>query len=284
MSTSSPAVTSSPTAPATSSASHKPNQSMGPVLCPFCDKELPESLICPARAPPEVNGSASDADVSTSALMNSEGDADRADTMASKAAISDDDIQRWSLVAGVTVAAPSKPAPLAMSAVSDDAKPVPLLPPPPPARASPKPTKTRFGFFAKNKSVASAAEDEDSDSDGIISGYARLGAPGSDEEGDDDYESDKEISFKPRPRNVTQSESAPSRPETPALAPPIALKESTGAGDAELKSVLREVLSRVHALVSTSHGPADRSPNRMPSCSRHTRRCSHRSRSRAQTS
>jgi hypothetical protein len=125
---------------------------------------------------------------------------------------------------------------------------VPLLPPPPPARASPKPTKSRFGFFSKSRTAET--QDDDSDSDGIISGYAKLGAPDSDDDGDDDYESDKEITFKPRPRDEAQSETVASRPETPVLAPPIALKESTSEGDAELKSVLREVLSRVQALVS----------------------------------
>lgn len=180
--------------------------------------------------------------------MSSEGNGDRADTLASKAVIADDDLRRWSSIAGVTVAASPKLAPLTRPEVNDETKPVPLLPPPPPARASPKPTKSsRFGFFAKGKPAG--AQDDDSDSDGIISGYSRLGAPGSDEEGDDDYESDKEITFKPRPRDDAQSETATSRPESPALAPPIVLKESAGAGDTELKSVLREVLSRVQALV-----------------------------------
>ncbi|BEI84932.1 hypothetical protein CcaverHIS002_0503330 [Cutaneotrichosporon cavernicola] len=250
MSTSSPSVTSSPTAPVAHAASHTHTDTVsGPVLCPFCDKELPADIISRPGIPLAANGFASSAEMSTSALMSSEGDADQADTLASKAAISDDDIRRWSSIVGVTISAPPKLAPLAQPAVSELAKPVPLLPPPPPARASPKPTKSRFGFFSKSKANT---DDDDSGSDGIISGYAKLGGPGSDDEGDNDYASDEEITFKPRPRDDTQSEKAASRPETPALAPPLVLKETTGVGDAELKSVLREVLSRVQAL-SQSH-------------------------------
>lgn len=257
MSTSSPNVSPktvvTAAAPA-SSHSHSLSVSGDPVVCPFCDKALPESILsrAGAPAPPTLpSGSASTEPVgSTTAIMTSEGDADRADASASKVAISEDDIRRWSTVAGVQVDPLPQLAPPAQFAVKDKeaAKPVPLLPPPPTARASPKPTG-RFGFFAKGN-AAPAEQDDDSDSDGIISGYARLGAPESDDDGDDGYESEKEIKFRPRPREEEKPEAIVDTPETPGLAPPIALKESAGAGDAELRLVLREVLSRVQALVS----------------------------------
>lgn len=281
MSTSSPTTMSSPTTAVAPASSHEHGETVSgdPVQCPFCDKELPASILSRVAAPlPPDNGPTAGAEdaqaavVSTSALMNSEGDADRADTSAAKAAISEAEIRRWSTVAGVAVAAPPQPALSAQPAATEASKPVPLLPPPPNARASPKPTG-RFGFFSKSKSAGE--EDDDSDSDGIISGYAKLGAPESGDEGDD-YESDKEIMFKPRPREE-RPEAAPDTPEASALAPPIALKEGAGASDdAELRSVLREVLSRVQALVSlpSQQGPPDLdSHNHTPSCSHHIQRC-----------
>ncbi|GMK55676.1 hypothetical protein CspeluHIS016_0207320 [Cutaneotrichosporon spelunceum] len=240
----------SPAAPEAHVASHSHGgTASGPVLCPFCAKVLPVDLVSGSRTSPGANDSAPGTDMSTSVLKSSEGDADHADSLASKAAISDDDIRRWSSIAGVTIAAPPKPAPVTQAAVNDVVTPVPLLPPPPSARASPKPTKSRFGFFSKPNA---GAEEDDSDSDDIVSGYAKLGAPDSGDEGNDDYESDKEIVFKRRPRDEAQSEKADSRSETPVPAPPFALKETADMGDTELKSVLREVLSRVQAL-SQSH-------------------------------
>lgn len=238
-----------------SSHSHREGVSGDPVRCPFCDKELPASIL--SSAAPAANGTmAAEGGVSTTALMSSEGNADRADTSAAKAVISDDDIRRWSTLAGVQVDTPPKPEPV-VPVLKAEVKAVPLLPPPPPGARTPK-TATRFGFFSKGKGKQEDTNDDDSDSDGIISGYARLGAPESDDEGDDGYESEKEITFKPRPRDddkpQTPIEPTTEKQETSGLAPPIALKDAPGAGDAELRTVLREVLGRVQALVSRADG------------------------------
>jgi hypothetical protein len=116
-------------------------------------------------------------------------------------------------------------------------------------------SSSRFGFFSRKKTPEDESED-DSDDDGP-QGYARLGAPGSDDD-DDGYESDKPFSKK-----VSKPESEPEstepegdakqeeQPKTVTPPPAKAVEESTNGSDADLRALLTEVLGRVQALVGS---------------------------------
>lgn len=189
--------------------------------------------------------------------------ADSADTKAAKAAISEEDIKRWSAIAGVTPALPKEPEPMPSAPKEEKSKAFPLLPPPP---SSSRSSGSRFNFFSRNKSGTSL-QDEDSDSDGddMGTGYAKLGAPVSDDD-DDGYESEKP--FTRRPVREAEKKDEPPADEPleagPALSPvsqPISsatgegsISPATGesSSSAELRSALREVLERVQSLVRDS--------------------------------
>ncbi|WOO84810.1 uncharacterized protein LOC62_06G008321 [Vanrija pseudolonga] len=286
------------------------------VTCPHCDQPLPASLLAThklgesSRRPrrPTLSASASSPAVpgsgaatphgesapdrpasrrsslpgepsgTSESLKTSVDQADASETAASKSAISDDELRRWSSLAGVSLELPSKadkpaPTPASLAAASSSVNAFPLLPPPPPGAAKAPASKpspraaastSRFGFFARNKSKADIDSDDDSDSGGA-GGYARLAGPGSDDDDDDDgYESDKPFPkkspVKAEPRaeeEAAEAEAAAAKPPLPAAAAPEPAAAASPAGavstdDSDLRTLLREVLGRVHTL-SKSH-------------------------------
>lgn len=220
-----------------------------------------------ARSSASVEAARTDTPVTTESLKESLNTADDADALAAKLVISDDDIRRWSSLAGVKVAGPPKTSPPTSNIVApiptraEASKPFPLLPPPPVtaskalAKSSDSRSSSRFGFFSRKKTPEDESED-DSDDDGP-QGYARLGAPGSDDD-DDGYESDKPFSKK-----VSKPESEPEstepegdvkqeeQPKAVTPSPAKAAEESTNGSDADLRALLTEVLGRVQALVGS---------------------------------
>lgn len=280
------------------------------VTCPHCDQPLPASLLAThklgesSRRPrrPTLSASASSPAVpgsgaatphgesadrpasrrsslpgepsgTSESLKTSVDQADASETAASKSAITDDELRRWSSLAGVSLELPStaeKPAPTPASDAASGATAFPLLPPPPPGAAKapaskPSPPRaaastSRFGFFARNKSKADIDSDDDSDDGGAV-GYARLAGPGSDDDDDDDgYESDKpfpkKAPGKPEPRAEEAAAAAPEAAKPPLAAAAVAEAAAasppadSSADNSDLRTLLREVLGRVHTLVS----------------------------------
>ncbi|KAL1407705.1 hypothetical protein Q8F55_007138 [Vanrija albida] len=299
-----------PTAPephASASASTEPT-----LTCPHCNQPLPASLLAThklgesSRRPrrPTLSASASSPAVTpaggatphveaaalpptpsrrsslpdepsgtSESLKTSVDRADASETAATKSTISDDDLRRWSSLAGVSLAPLAakveKPAPTASKDTGSAANAFPLLPPPPPGAAKPPASKasptraaantSRFGFFSRNKSKADIDSDDESD-DGGAGGYARLAGPGSDDDDDDGYESDKPFPkrspAKAEPKDEVKDEEAakPPPPPPPAEAPaaPAPAAPTSSEADADLRTLLREVLGRVQTL-SKSH-------------------------------
>lgn len=88
-------------------------------------------------------------------------------------------------------------------------------------------------------------------------GYARIGGPASDDEGDDGYESDKPV-YKPaakkeadEPTSETVAK-APTVPETSI--PTVQVEHPAIQSGEELRKLLTEVLARVSVLVGLKTG------------------------------
>lgn len=105
-------------------------------------------------------------------------------------------------------------------------------------------------------------QDEESDSDdGVAIGYAKLGAPASDDD-DDGYESEEPFSRKPPIRVDTAAEKAISQVSSPALETPAPVVQTPtivepSISNEDLRNALREVLERVNKLVRWQRNMAD---------------------------
>lgn len=156
---------------------------------------------------------------------------EQADSVAQKATVAPEQLQRWARLAGVTVDIPKTSA---KSREPD--KQVPLLPPPPPPdRQSSTASTSRFNFFRKTSSRQEGEDDsEDDDDERATGGYARLDAPGSPDE------EERKITLHDEPRRISEvSDATVSETVTP----------EEKLSDEELRSVLKEVVQTLSDIV-----------------------------------
>lgn len=276
-----------------------PGMGDDPILCPYCDKPLPPSLFAqvaehshrhqtlgPSR-PSSVPSSAvsaklgptpghKSADKTTSdALSATVRNGDAANHSAVVNTISPADIARWSSLAGIsiTMPEPSGPSQGIHKAKDADAKPFPMIPPPPPPNKLTRPppasrhnsadSGSRFGFFRRD---SKREDDSDGEGEDRGSGYAKLGAGGSDDEeevtsgkkeqhdgvneGDDDAKVEDNASLDLGDQDKNGQVEDEGRPESTAKDPG---EVSSVDSNSDLKNVMQEILTKVNQMVSRPH-------------------------------
>lgn len=231
--------------------------------------------------------------ITTEEMRREEAEAGGTNIEAAKVAISEEDIARWSKIAGLEVPKPA--ASKAGSGGSDTAKALeqakeqdmprvgsfPRLDPPPGASGRPVSSRasgssSRFGFFGrKNQSSAKKADEDDSDEDGgQAGGYSRLLAGGSDTEDDEEDvggvdgkrksgtgkkdEEDRTETLHDEPGRMSMEQE---RPEPSASTSdskdvdtvPVVVEPPQETSPDELKDVLREVLVKLNEMVRPPH-------------------------------
>ena len=257
-----------------------------PVFCPFCEKPLPPGLLpshshpvsevetfrkstpsmikkesiemTKATSAPEASKSlmtalpvtaqpAAKAEPRTTSveLAKPVRAADEVDIAASKVPIDTEDLRKWAKVAGIELDLPPPKPKVETEAEKSvkteskaESKPFPKLAPPPEdqSRGSSR-NSSRFGFFGKGKP---AEEDDESDDDMAgAGGYARLDAPASPEREEKEL---APLEFKER-SEVVEEASVEAEPEP-----------AQPASEDEIRSILKDVLGKVNAMVSTPLG------------------------------
>jgi hypothetical protein len=266
----------------------KPVPFMGdePIFCPFCEKPLPPGLLSAhghheeearlsrtpslglapssmemtkATSAPETSTSTSNLKPLMNALPVTQPPspaapeprmtsvelgkpvrvADEVDNAASKVSIDTEDLRRWAKVAGIELDLPAPPSTLESVKLESktETKPFPKLAPPPEdqGRGSSRPS-SKFGFFGGKSKGGDEDEDSDDDMAGP-GGYARLDGPASPET------IEKELAPLERKEKREVTEEPEPEPET-APAP---------ASEQEIRDVLKDVLSKVNAMVRQTH-------------------------------
>ena len=229
----------------------------------------PRSTSVPAGKSVEKVRTGSGLTISAEEMRREEAEADGTNISSAKVVLSEDDLRRWSLVAGIE---PPKPVNVQtqVASAASGGQVVPKLDPPPasgrPSASRASSSSSKFGFFGRkaNPKKDLIVDDDSDDEGGPASGYSRLLAGGSDTESDGDDDGDRRArspSRKPEPddkagalhdepghmtpeegTNAGAIESTPTRatavPETPAESSPE-----------DLKNVLREVLAKLNEMV-----------------------------------
>lgn len=161
--------------------------------------------------------------------------ADEVDNAASKVSFDTEELRRWAKVAGIELDLPPPPSTVEPAKVEPtvEAKPFPKLAPPPEDqnRTSSK-RSSKFGFFG-GKSKDEDDEDSDDDMAGA-GGYARLDGPASPEE------IEKELApLEHKERKLVSEPEEEAAPVEPA-------------SDEDIRNILKDVLSKVNAMVRSS--------------------------------
>jgi len=242
------------------------------VLCPFCQKPLPASILASHShgVPSSTNLLAAlpvdppkpAVPVATSeSLFGDVQSGDQANISAANELVASADIERWSRIAGIPLS--TKPAVNDTSSSSKVETSIPLLPPPPgnKVKTGSVGSTGRFGFGFRRGS-SNPVEDEESEDESGPSGYSRLDGPASpgedeDDEEDDDAGYDAVRMKKKRPTSVKLDENVEKIPNQTAAVPAISIpdevaKEEKPGNNEEIRQVLKEVVGRVNQLVSST--------------------------------
>lgn len=195
----------------------------------------------------------------SSALGIEVSEADQASTRAGKSLISEEDLRRWSRLAGITMPSQLNKQP---TQADEDAKVIPKLAPPPPPASSSRLTETRpqqpsrtasasrFNPF-KGKDITT--DDDESDDEGGGAGYAKLtgDASDSDDEGGEkakDKVIEKEV-LRDEPEEIAESRFEP-QADIEEKQRDAAVESQNPVSNDDLRQVLQEVLGKIGGLVS----------------------------------
>jgi hypothetical protein len=162
--------------------------------------------------------------------------ADEVDNAASKVGIDTEDLRRWAKIAGIELDLPPPPSSVEVtkSEPTVEAKPFPKLAPPPEDSSRPSSKRSsKFGFFSGKSKDGDEDEVSDDDMAGA-GGYARLNGPASPET------IEKELAPLEHKERKQVSE------------PEAEISEPKPASEEEIRDILKEVLSKVNAMVRLS--------------------------------
>jgi hypothetical protein len=162
--------------------------------------------------------------------------ADEVDNAASKVGIDTEDLRRWAKIAGIELDLPPPPSSVEVtkSEPTVEAKPFPKLAPPPEDSSRPSSKRSsKFGFFSGKSKDGDEDEDSDDDMAGA-GGYARLNGPASPET------IEKELAPLEHKERKQVSE------------PEAEISEPKPASEEEIRDILKDVLSKVNAMVRLS--------------------------------
>lgn len=197
-------------------------------------------------------------------LASSVSRADSVDSTAARALVEVDDLRRWSKIAGIDLDLPTSQVEAAAGTSTQatvaptTAKPFPKIAPPPEdqARSSSR-NSSRFNLFGKSKAKEDDDDDESDDDFAGAGGYAKLDAPASPEREEKDLPA---LGSK----RAAEADTATEKEETAGSTPEVVQAEAepepepAPASDAEVRAVLKEVLTRINDIVSTAWHSVDR--------------------------
>lgn len=222
---------------------------------------LLDALPVDSKAAGVKTDTAGTVDSNSLAGLVSEGEG--ASARAAQATISDQDIKRWSDLAGIPLPTPppgetpastaSPPEPVSASGPAAQTRPHVAHGRPEASRSSS--TSSRFGFFKRNQ--PKNADDSDEEEEGGGAGYARLVGAGSDTEDEGDKERGKDrdevevLHDEPKTMSTTDGSEVSEKAQEEGREEE---KRDSGVesnvSNEQLQSILREVLARVSEMAS----------------------------------
>ena len=189
-------------------------------------------------------------------------DADKLNHAAAEINVSEDDLRRWSSLAGVPLPPIERPSSAPPSTTTDLSSPVPHLGKPPPDQGSSP--GGRFGFFRKTSAkpkLPKSEDDSDDDDTGTGSGYSKLLGAGSDDEDATIHAEPKGMTDDEGPDKDTvedkdkDEEGITIEANGVPIAAPVAQVpevEPPKVDNEELRKVLQEVLVKISEIVRAS--------------------------------